>query len=88
MRDSTDALLANWRVYIDANNNGTFDAGETSFLTAANGQWSFSLAAGHYTIRIVPQTGFTTTSLSGGLGVVLNAGAVVISNNFGEHKTA
>lgn len=41
-------------VYIDGNNNGRLDAGETSAITDANGDYTFpNLSAGSYLVRII-----------------------------------
>ena len=45
-----------WTVYLDANNNGQLDGGETRALTVAGGQYAFTgLAPGTYVVRVVPQ---------------------------------
>jgi len=87
-KESTEAGLGNWKVYIDANNNGKLDAGEKSVTTSSTGAWSFgSLAAGTYIIRIVQQTGFTRTTPAGGsYTITVAAGATVGGKLFGEHK--
>lgn len=57
--DVGDVGLTGIRVYVDANNNGAFDAAEQSTLTGTNGQYSFTgLATGSYRIRQTPGPGF------------------------------
>ena len=87
-KENTEAGLANWKVYIDANNNGKLDAGEKSITTTSTGTWSFgSLAAGTYIIRIVQQTGYTrTTPTAGSYTITVAAGATASGKLFGEHK--
>ncbi len=62
VKDTGEAGLANRTVYIDTNGNGQYDAGEPSQTTDANGTYTFSgLAAGTYSVGLVPQTGWTQT---------------------------
>jgi len=42
VKDSGEANLTGWSVYIDANNNLQFDAGEKQTLTDANGRYTFA----------------------------------------------
>jgi len=56
VRDIGEPGLANWRIYLDANNNGVLNAGERNTLTNATGAYSFSLLApGVYHVREVQQ---------------------------------
>lgn len=50
--------LAGWTVFLDSNNNGTLDAGETSTKTDPWGRYNFAgLASGDYNVTvIVPST--------------------------------
>ncbi|MEG4184768.1 SdrD B-like domain-containing protein [Microcoleus sp. Pol14D6] len=51
-RDGSEPPMENVRIYIDANNNGQLDAGDTSTLTDRNGEYRFTgLQAGLYRIR-------------------------------------
>lgn len=75
VRNVPEAGLAGWRVYIDANNNGIFDKGETSTLTDGSGNGGFKTLHARtaaYIIRVMPQAGWTrTTPASGSLSIVL-----------------
>ena len=51
IKDSNEGALANIRIYLDKNDNGIDDAGETSVLSDSSGKWSFILPAGSYTVR-------------------------------------
>ena len=54
-----DEGLSGWTVFLDADNDGEFDAGELSTATLVDGQYEFSdLGAGTYHVRFVDQTGF------------------------------
>ncbi len=51
-RDGSEPPMQNVRIYIDANNNGQLDAGDTSTLTDRNGEYRFTnLQPGLYRIR-------------------------------------
>lgn len=51
-RDGSEPPMENVRIYIDANNNGQLDEGDTSTLTDRNGEFRFTnLPAGQYRIR-------------------------------------
>ncbi len=52
-------------VYLDSNNDGSFDNGETSTTTSTSGSYSLSnLSAGKYSLREVVPSGYTQTSPS------------------------
>jgi protocatechuate 3,4-dioxygenase beta subunit len=88
IKDSTEAYLANWRAYVDANNDGVWQSTETSVLTDSSGAWQFNaLVAGTYRIRIVQQATWTLTTPTGGLFTkTLANGATSTGNLFGERK--
>ena len=57
-------------IYLDANNDSKFDAGELSTTTSASGTYSFSnVPVGATIIRQVLPSGYTQTTPSGGLGI-------------------
>lgn len=69
IQDTGEAGMANVAVYIDANDNGRFDSGERSTLTASNGEYSFTnLAAGDYVLRQVIPEHFEQTAPLGDPG--------------------
>jgi hypothetical protein len=63
-------------VYLDLNGNGQFDAGESTALTDANGNYSFTgLAPGAYTVRVNPVfPNLAATGPSGGNRAVVGTG--------------
>lgn len=84
IKDSTEAYLSGWTVYVDANNNGKLDTGETSVLTDSTGGWSFNLAAGTKYVRVVLKTGYKfTTPTTGVLSATLTAGQTKTDGLFG-----
>jgi len=56
--------LAGWRVYVDANKDGQFDAGDLSTVTDSLGNYSLSLPAGTYTIGVEIRNGYAIASPS------------------------
>lgn len=41
-KGSSEAGLSNWRVYLDADNDGVFDSGEKSVLSSSAGAYQFT----------------------------------------------
>jgi len=59
VQDVGDEPLAGWTIYLDANRNGAFNAGEPSTLTDAMGKYQFDhLAPDTYLVREVPKPGW------------------------------
>jgi uncharacterized membrane protein len=88
IRNATEKGLSSWRVFIDKDKDGLFDAGEASVLSDINGNWSFrTLAAGTYVVRVVQQSGWTrTTPTAGSFALTLAAGGSSTGKLFGEKK--
>ncbi|MDB5304558.1 MAG: hypothetical protein JWM97_2107, partial [Phycisphaerales bacterium] len=56
---SKSERLAGWWVYLDSNNDGTFEPGEPFARTDRHGHFAFhKLRRGTYTVRIVQEAGF------------------------------
>jgi len=86
--DSGEPISPYWGVYIDANNDGKYDSGDTELIANGNGQFTFpNLPAGTYVIRGTTASGWTQTSpANGGAQVVTLATGQNLSNiNFGEY---
>ncbi len=63
LQDPGERGLGGVTVYLDTNNNGTLDEGETSTVTDGNGHYEFlSLLAGDYVVREVVPDGYVQTS--------------------------
>jgi hypothetical protein len=80
-----DTGMGNVKIYLDLNNNGSFNSGEPSTVTAANGTYSFTgVNAGTYYVREVVPSGYVRTApvLSDKYTVVLPAGGSSTGNNF------
>jgi hypothetical protein len=55
--------LANFTVYLDADNDGHLDAGEKKFVTGASGAYTFNaLLAGFHHVRVVPKLFYSQTA--------------------------
>ncbi len=77
--------LSEVTVYLDTNNDGSLDNGESSMTTSSAGAYDFTgLAAGSYTVRQVLPSGYTQTTPSGnaGLSITLTAGQTASGENF------
>jgi hypothetical protein len=100
VRDGSEPGLAGFTIYIDANNNGQLDTGETSTVSAANGSYSFTNLGpaviqgatnpltfnGAYLIREVQKLGFQATNPAEGVAITINllSGQAVTTANFGN----
>jgi sugar lactone lactonase YvrE len=62
LRDTGEVGIAGWTVFLDTNQNGVLDAGETSTTTDASGNYAFpGLPAGSYTVAEQLQAGWQQT---------------------------
>ncbi|WP_254064188.1 S8 family serine peptidase, partial [Microcystis aeruginosa] len=60
--DNNEPNLAGWTVYLDANNNGQLDTGETTTQTDVNGNYTFNnLRPRTYTVAQIVQEGWQQT---------------------------
>jgi len=88
-KQSKEGGLGGWRVYIDSNNNGVFDAGEKSVLTSSNGVYEF-FDLGHsqtHIVRVVENSTWRRTTQSS-FWINLGPGEYSFNKNFGYRKTA
>lgn len=60
--DFNEKSLANWKIYLDKNNNDILDSSELFTTTDAAGNYSFFVTPGIYNIRKVQQTGWQQTT--------------------------
>jgi hypothetical protein len=73
VQEANEPGLANWNVYLDANDNGNLDAGERSAVTGATGAYLFDdLTPQQYVVREVLQPGYTQ-SIPGTGGIILSS---------------
>ena len=87
VRDTGEAGLADWTIFLDMNGNGVFDPLVDPFdLTTAEGTYALvNLFPGTYTVREVLQAGWTQTAPSAGFyTVTLIEGQVVTGRDFGN----
>jgi hypothetical protein len=83
--DPLESGLPSWRVYVDKDGDGVFDAGETSRLSDALGKFSFiGLPVGTHKIRVVANPNYRLIQPSSGYRqVTLSSGQIITSRNFG-----
>jgi subtilisin family serine protease len=86
IKDTGEPGLEDRTIYIDQNNNGSFDPTELSTQTDADGKYTFTdLAEGTYKVGAAPETGWETTTPSGGIQTVnLSKGEIETQIDFGE----
>lgn len=87
--DSTEVGIASWQVYLDANNNGKLDTGETSLRTNSKGDYKFSgLSNGTYKVRQNSASGYRRTFpvSSGVYTVAVSNGTAATGKNFGNTR--
>lgn len=89
IKDNNESGLADWQIYLDSNNNGQLDPGETSTTTDADGAYSLiNLEPGTYNVAEVPQPEWQQTFPVGGIHTVnLDANKIVEDINFGNRDT-
>ncbi|WP_287284042.1 Ig-like domain-containing protein [Okeania sp. SIO2G4] len=84
-QDPEELGLPGFRIYLDQNNNNTFELDEPNAITNTDGTYTINnIPAGNYTVREVQQTGFTQTTPDPIVTVVADQN---ISNiNFGNFQ--
>ncbi|MEL7313960.1 MAG: S8 family serine peptidase, partial [Cyanobacteria bacterium J06559_3] len=85
IRGPAEPGLANWTIYLDANDNGILDSGERFTQTSADGTYAFNfLEAGTYTVKEVQQPGWERTAPLVPTVVPLAAGETVAGVDIGN----
>ncbi|BCM19021.1 SdrD B-like domain-containing protein [Mesorhizobium sp. J8] len=87
--EAGEPALAGWTIYLDANNNNQLDPGEPFAVTDANGYYKFTVTPGTYTIREVPQDGWSQDAPNNAQGeftVTVAAGQDSHNNDFGNFQ--
>ena len=85
-RQLGDPGLSGFTIFLDANNNGVLNAGETSTTTDANGNYSFAnLGPGTYRVREVQQASFTQTTPNPA-AITLTSSQIISGVNFGNFR--
>lgn len=88
VKDTGEAGLSGWTIYIDTNNNSQLDSGEKTSVTGSGGAYSFiGLPAGTYTVRELLQSGWMQTYPSAGKYVLtLTSTQSATGKDFGNFK--
>ncbi len=82
--DNSEKGESGWIVYVDSDNDGQYDPGETEVKTNSSGDYSLNLKPGKYTIRVQVRSGFYETSpTSLSYTVNVSGGSSNSSDNFG-----
>jgi hypothetical protein len=83
--DVGESGLPSWRVYIDADGDKFFDAGERSTLSDTAGRFSFiGLPIGTHQIRVASNPNYKLIQPSSGYrSVTLSSGNVITGRTFG-----
>jgi hypothetical protein len=88
--DEDEPGLSGFTLYIDVNENGELDEGETSSTTDSDGAYTFSrIQIGSYTLRVDSDSvadGFVMTSASPAASVTLSVGVDASEVNFGYQQ--
>jgi len=85
VRNNGEAGLQGFRVFIDANHDGTWESGETYALTDAWGNFSFTnLAPDSYNVLVAPQGGYKPTNPKTAMTIVVKSGQSVSGLTFGQ----
>ena len=86
-KETDEPGLENWTVFLDANENGILDSGETSTLTDASGGYAFTvIPTDSYRVVEVQQPGYDQTApVSGFYEIPVPAGSIITGLDFGNH---
>ena len=80
-----DTPMSGVKIYLDTNNDGSWESGEPYQITGASGTYSFTgLNAGTYVVREVTPSGYVRTAptLSDNYTINLGSGVNSVGNNF------
>lgn len=87
-READEAGLANWSIYLDQNQNGQFDSGETAVTTDSSGNYRFAdLAPGTYQVATIVEPGWQQTYPASNYSVTLTSGEVRSAIDFGNQSS-
>ncbi len=83
-KESTESAKADWTIFLDSNNNGILDNGETSTTTGTDGTYSFtSLSPETYKVREATQSGWTQKTANPS-DITVSSGTNVTGIDFGN----
>jgi hypothetical protein len=80
--------IEGWRIYIDVNENGQFDAGEQNDITDANGNYVLTVPAGIWVVaeEVRPCWERTYPGGDGTYSVILETGEITTGYSFGNAR--
>jgi len=87
VRDTGEAGLGGWQIYVDLNNDDAYAAGEPYVFTLADGSYTLQLdESGTYFVREVLKAGWTQSAPAEGYyTVVAQAGSTTTGCDFGNY---
>lgn len=86
IRESGEDPLGGWVVYVDGNNNGRRDSGESYTVTDSNGGYTLGgLPAGTQRVRLERPAGWTSTTSP---NVNVGSGDAITGTNLGSYRNA
>ena len=86
LRQAGELGLSGITIFLDANSNGVFDAGERTAITDVNGGYLFAnVGAGTYSVREVVPAGWTRTTINPA-AIVMTSGGNLAGGDFGNFK--
>ena len=89
VRDANEGGASGFRVYLDADRDGRFDAGEASHVVGAGGTYSFAgLRPGLHVVRYVAQAGWRNSYVYSNYAITLGVGQNRSAINFGVTRSA
>ena len=86
-KDSGEKGIKGWKVFVDADKDGKWDLKELYALTDGVGNYSLSLSAGSYGLRVLVKKGYRVLSpRAGWIAVKLTTGQRLTGKGFGVAK--
>ncbi len=88
VEDTDEQPIEGWRIYIDVNENGQFDAGEPNDLTDVNGKYVLEVDVGTYLVAEEARPCWEQTYPGGDetYSVTLEEGEIAAGYNFGNAR--
>ena len=89
VQNAGESGLANWKVWLDLNENGVLDANEPTATTSSSGAYTFAnVPPSVYQVREVLQFGYTKTLPASYATANVTPGTSITNANFGVLKVA
>ena len=88
LKDTGESVLSGWRIYVDLNDDGAYQAGEPTDVTDTNGEYAIlDVPLGTYKVREVLSSGWAqTTPAVGYYEFTFTSGSSLIGIDFGNRQ--